>query len=181
MKRILALLTAVLTFAAVFTLQSSAAEEQNTPKPEYKSFDDLNGKTISMLTGAPFEDLISSKVPDLKDFSYYANASELVMALKTKKTDAGLLNTMIVDMFTNKDPELAMFPEPLKEAQFGIGFSKSYDDIALWQSAFDSIDPKDVDAIWDKWTGADDSAKIMPEVDWEGKKGTVRVAVGDSM
>lgn len=181
MKRILALLTAVLIFAAVFTLPSFAAEEQNTPKPEYESFDELNGKTISMLTGAPFENLISSKVPDLKEFSYYSNVSEMVMGLKTKKTDAGLLNTMIVDMFTNKDPELAMFPEPLKEAEFGIGFSKSYEDIDLWQSAFDSIDPKDIDAIWDKWTGADDSAKIMPEVDWEGKNGVVRVAIGDSM
>lgn len=58
-------------------LPSYAAEEQNKPKPEFKSFDELNGKTISMLTGAPFEDLISSKVPDLKEFSYYANASEL--------------------------------------------------------------------------------------------------------
>ncbi len=181
MKRIIALLTAVLIFSAVFMLPSNAAEEQNKPKPEFKSFDELNGKTISMLTGAPFEDLISSKVPDLKEFSYYANASELVMALKTKKTDAGLLNTMIVDMFVNKDSDLAMFPEPLKEAQFGIGFSKSYDDIDIWQNAFDSIDPNVIDEVWDKWTGADDSVKIMPEVDWEGKNGTVRVAVGDSM
>lgn len=69
MKRNLALLTAVLIFAAVFTLPSFAAEEQNTPKPEYESFDELNGKTLSMLTGAPFENLISSKVPDLKEFS----------------------------------------------------------------------------------------------------------------
>lgn len=181
MKRIIALLTAVLIFSAVFMLPSNAAEEQNKPKPEFKSFDELNGKTISMLTGAPFEDLISSKVPDLKEFSYYANASELVMALKTKKTDAGLLNTMIVDMFVNKDSDLAMFPEPLKEAQFGIGFSKSYDDIDIWQNAFDSIDLNVIDEVWDKWTGADDSVKIMPEVDWEGKNGTVRVAVGDSM
>ena len=68
MKRILSFLTAVMIFAAVFTLPSFAAEKQNKPKPEYESFDELNGKTISMLTGAPFEDLISSKVPNLKEF-----------------------------------------------------------------------------------------------------------------
>ena len=181
MKRMTAILTAAVLIFTLFTLSASAAEEKKEPVPEYKTFEELNGKTISMLTGAPFEDLISSKVPGLSEFSYYANASEMVMALKTKKTDAGLINTMIVEMFVNKDPELAMFPEPLKEAEFGIGFSKSYDDIALWQSAYDSIDPKEIDAIWDKWTGADDSKKTMPAVDWEGKNGTVRVAVGDSM
>ena len=69
------------------------------------------------------------------------------MALKTKKTDAGLNNTMIAEMYANKDSEIAVFPEPLKEAQFGFGFSKTYEDTAKWQSALDSIPKEDLDAI----------------------------------
>ncbi len=181
MKKMVLLLTVLITVAAVFSVPVSAAEAEEKAVPEYTSFEDLNEKTISMLTGAPFEELLSSKVPEVKEFTHYANTAELIMALKTKKTDAGLNNTMIAEMYANKDSEIAVFPEPLKEAQFGFGFSKTYEDTAKWQSALDSIPKEDLDAIWDKWTGADDSVKTMPEIDWEGKSGKIRVAIGDSM
>ena len=51
------------------TVCASSAQER---KPEVSTFDELSGKTISMLTGAPFEELISSKVPDVKEFTYYS-------------------------------------------------------------------------------------------------------------
>ena len=55
--------------------------------PEYSSFEELGGTTISMLTGAPFEALISSKVPNVKEYTYYSSPSEMLLALRTGKTD----------------------------------------------------------------------------------------------
>ena len=52
------------------------AEAPQERRPEVSTFDELSGKTISMLTGAPFEDLISSKVPDVKEFTYYSTSSD---------------------------------------------------------------------------------------------------------
>ena len=56
-------------------------------KPEVSTFDGLSGKTISMLTGAPFEELISSKVPNVKEFTYYSTSSDMVPTL----TEAAML------------------------------------------------------------------------------------------
>ena len=182
MKRLVVfIVTLALALCVASSSFSGAFAAQVDREPEYKSFEDLSGKRICMLTGAPFEGLISSKVSDVEEFSYYASPAEMVMAIKTGKTDAGLLNTATLDLFINRDAELAEFPEPLKAAQFGIGFSKNYEDIDLWQGAFDNIDSAVIENMWDKWTGADEDAKIMPRVDWDGSAGTVRVAICDSM
>ena len=149
--------------------------------PEYTSFEELNGKTISMLTGAPFEPLISSKVPDVKEYTYYSSPSEMLLALRTGKTDAFLNNTAIADLYVNQNDDIVCFPEPLKLAQFGFGFSKKYKKLSEWQKAFAEIPTDDLDAAWKKWTSADETKKSLPKQTWKGKAGKVRVAVGDSM
>ena len=150
-------------------------------KPEESTFEELSGKTISMLTGAPFEDLISSKVPDVKEFTYYSTSSDMALALTSGKTDAFLQNTAVGELFVNKNPALALFPEPLKEAKFGIAFSKNNPDLDKWQAAYEKVCAGVIDELWDKWTGLDDSVKTIPAQDWEGKNGTIRVAACDSM
>ena len=128
-----------LALAALFLTASFKvmAEGEATAErtPEYASFEELNGKTISMLTGAPFEALISSKIPDVKEYTYYTSPSELLMALRTGKTDAFLNNTAIADLYVNQYDDVAHFPEPLKEAVFGCGFSKNYKNLPEWESA----------------------------------------------
>ena len=50
-----------------------------------------------------------------------------------------------------------------------------------WQAAYDSIPKAKIQKAWDKWTGADDSIKNLPEQDWAGANGTVRVAACDTL
>ncbi|MCR5754898.1 MAG: transporter substrate-binding domain-containing protein [Acetatifactor sp.] len=72
---------------------------------EYQSFEELNGKTVSMLTGAPFENLIASKVSDVKEFTYFQTMPDMVLALKTGKTDAGFMNNAVAELAANRDAE----------------------------------------------------------------------------
>jgi len=65
--------------------------------PEFRTFADLNGKTISMLTGAPFEDLISSKVKNVKEFTYYQTMPDMMLGVRSGKTDAGLMNNAVAE------------------------------------------------------------------------------------
>ncbi len=160
------------------TVSAASAEER---KPEVSTFEELSGKTISMLTGAPFEELISSKVPDVKEFTYYSTSSDMALALTSGKTDAFLQNTAVGELFVNRNSELALLPEPLKEAEFGIAFSKKNKDISKWKAAYDKVCAGVINELWDKWTGLDDSVKTLPEQDWEGKNGTIRVAACDSL
>ena len=64
-----------------------------------------------MLTGAPFEELISSKVPEVKEFTYFQYMPDMMLAVKEKKSDAGLMNNAVAELAANRDAGLAVFPE----------------------------------------------------------------------
>ena len=150
-------------------------------EPEYKTYDELSGKTISMITGAPFENLISSKVSDVKEFTYFQTVADMLLGIKSRKTDAGFLNNAVAELAVNKDPELAMFPESLGDTAFGFIFKKGDVRCSEWQDAYDRMPAETKDALWKKWTGADNSVKTVPVQDWPGANGTVNVAACDSL
>ncbi len=148
---------------------------------EFQDFEQMQGKTFSMLTGAPFEKLISSKVPHVKEFTYFQSMPDMVLAIKSGKTDAGLMNNMVAELAANRDKKLAVFSKPLGETAFGLGFAKGDTRSFQWQAVYDRIPQTIKDDLWKKWTGADESIKTLPEQDWPGKNGIVRVAACDSL
>ena len=149
--------------------------------PEYRTYEDLRGKTVSMLTGAPFEDLVRSKAPDVEEFSFFNNMPDMLLALKSDKTDAVLINNAIAALAVNRDSALALFPQNLQDGAFGFAFAKGDARRDTWQAAFDAIPEAQIQAAWDKWTGADERVKTLPEQDWPGKNGSVRVAACDTL
>ena len=150
-------------------------------EPELHSFSDLKGKTVSMLNGAPFEELVRSKEPEVGGFTFYNNMPDILLALKAGKTDAFLINNAISELAVNRDPALALFPEHLQDGVFGIAFAKGDKNRDVWQAAYDKIPEETKLALWKKWTGADESAKVLPEQDWPGSNGTVQAAVCDTL
>ena len=149
--------------------------------PEYRTYEDLRGKTVSMLTGAPFEDLVRSKAPDVEEFSFFNNMPDMLLALKSDKTDAVLINNAIAALAVNRDNALTLFPQNLQDGAFGFAFAKGDARRDTWQAAFDAIPEAQIQAAWDKWTGADERVKTLPEQDWPGKNGSVRVAACDTL
>ena len=160
---------------------SSRGAANVAPGPEYTEYTDLSGKTVSMLTGAPFEELVLSKAPDVGEFTFFTGMPDMILALKAKKTDAVLNNNAIASLAVNRDPELELFPQSLKDGVFGIAFDKGSPDRGKWQAAYDTLSEETKQALWDKWTGSDDSAKVLPAQDWPGKNGTVKAAVCDTL
>ncbi|MCR5008929.1 MAG: ABC transporter permease subunit [Oribacterium sp.] len=150
-------------------------------EPEFKTFDELKGRTISMITGAPFENMILSKVSDVKEFTYFTTMPDMMLAIRTGKTDAGLMNNAVAELAANKDPDLCVFPQSLGDTAFGLGFKKGDERRDVWQEAFDRIPAETKEALWKKWTGADDSIKTIPEQDWPGSNGTVNAACCDAL
>ena len=82
--------------------EATSAGQQGEETPEYTEFFDLNGKTVSMLTGAPFEELVKSKAPDVKEFTTYNNNPDMILALKSRKTDAALSNNAVGTLAVNR-------------------------------------------------------------------------------
>ena len=161
---------------------NETAPGQKSSAPEFTSFSELNGKTISMLTGAPFEEMIRSKVPDVGKFTYLNNMPDLIMALETGKTDAVLSNNAVSMLSINRNAgEVTLFPESLQDGVFGFAFAKGSPDRDIWQAALDKIPESTKQAVWEKWTGSDESLKVMPEQDWPGANGTIQAAVIDTV
>ena len=155
--------------------------DTDAARPELETFSDLTGKTVSMITGAPFEDLIREKNPDVAAFTYYNSFPDIMLALKNGKTDASLGNNAIAELAVNKDPDIALFPEKLQESVFGFAFAKGDPDLEKWREAYDRIPEVTRQAVWKKWTGADDSVKVLPDQDWPGTGGTVTAAACDTL
>ncbi len=155
--------------------------DMSNVQPELTEFSDLSGKTVSMLTGAPFEELVKSKAPDVGEFTFFNTTPDMIQALKTKKTDAFLMNNAVSQLVLNRNPEFVLFPQNLKDGEFGIAFAKGDARRDEWQAAYDAISETEIQKAWDKWTGADDSVKSLPEQDWEGTNGTIRVAACDTL
>ena len=158
-----------------------SAEDSEAAQPEFSSFEELSGKKIAMVTGAPFEELISSKVPDVGEFQYFSAMPDMMLALTSGKIDAYLMNNAVGELTANQNSDITVFPEPLGVTAYGFAFMKGDPEREKWQSAYDALDPAAVDAAWEKWIGADESVKILPEQDWPGANGTVKVAACDTL
>ena len=159
----------------------AADGKQSAAQPEYTEFSDLSGKTVSMLTGAPFEELVRSKAPDVGTFTSFSNTPDMILALQSGKTDAFLSNNAIAALAVNRNHDLALFPQELQDGSFGFAFAKDDPRRDMWQAAFAAIPQARIRAAWNKWTGADESVKALPEQDWPGANGTVRVAACDTL
>ena len=148
---------------------------------EYTEFSDLSGKTVSMLTGAPFEELARSKNDNIAEFTFFNSTPDMLLALEAGKTDAVLINNAIAALAANRSEKLAVFPKNLQDGVFGIAFRKNDPVRDEWQKAYDLITEEEKQALWEKWTGSDESAKILPEQSWPGKNGTIQAAVCDTL
>ncbi len=171
------------TVLAVLKAQEGVAgvADESSRVPQYQSFADLSGKRVSMLTGAPFEELIRSKVPDVGEFSYYSTMADMLQALRSEKTDAILLNNAVSQLAVNRNSDFAQFPQSLQDGVFGMAFAKGDPQKDVWQAAYDSIPKETLQAAWEKWTGADETLKVLPEQDWPGRNGTVQVAACETL
>ena len=174
----------ILMFLSMMISPMCASAEETSVSaavPELRTFDDLGGKKVGMLTGAPFEELVREKAPDVGEIQYFSNVADMQLALRAGKIDALLNNNAVAAMLVNQDSSLAMFPESLGDTYYGFAFAKGDPERDKWQAAYDSIGEERINELWDIWLGTDESKKVLPEQDWSGANGTVRVASCDSL
>lgn len=169
------------TQAAQSVQNEEKTQTAQSSVPEIDDFSGFDGKTIGMLTGAPFEEMIRSRAPGVKEILYFSSMPDMITALKAGKVDGFLNNNAVAQLMINQDRALALFPESLGDTWFGFAFQKGSAERQKWQDAFDQIPDEDIERAWQKWTGADEKAKILPEQDWPGNGGTVHVAACDTL
>ena len=171
---ILASLAALL---ACITLMLASAAPALAGESEISSWDDLTGRRVGLITGAPFEELVREKNPDIAEVAYFNSTPDMLLALRTGKIDGAVVNLAVGTLAANRNDDLELFAEPLSVSEIGLAFPKGSVLCAEFSRVLEGyLADGTADELWVKWTGSDESAKVLPEQDWPGAAGTYRVA-----
>jgi ABC-type amino acid transport system, permease component len=98
-KKLLVLLLFILSFAPVFAAKST-----------YEKVADLDGKTIGVQTAVLYEELIQDRAPNAT-IQYYTMPNDMILALKSGKVDAYLIEEVSYGVQKKNHPDLAVLDE----------------------------------------------------------------------
>lgn len=167
----------ILMIILISALHSSAEERL----PEYNSAAELSGAKVGLLTGMPFEEMIRERISDIGGFSYFASMPDEVLALKGGKIDAIFINNALIDFAAANDDTLIKMDEHFLDSSFGFAFPKGDPKRNVWQAQIDILqEDGTINALWGKWMGDMAIEKTVPEQNWPGTNGTIRVACADA-
>lgn len=178
------LYTVVVAIALVVSfgpLHAFAAEYDNDGQMP-TTWDDFAGARAAILTGSPFDEFWYEKCPDAGEVSHFNTMPDMIAAAKAGKVDVLVNNEAVCTLAANRNDDLVLFPEWIREFDMGIAFTKGSE----WMPRFKAITERlradgTADKLWEKWTGTSDSDKTVPEQDWPGANGTLKVAACQSL
>ena len=140
----------------------------------YQSLQDFSGKKVGMMTGT-VQDKLLDEVVDGTIPQYYDDFSSQLLALKTGTLDAIINERPIVELAVARQPELAIFPEKVAPDSYGLGLQKGS---PLTERVNAIIEKYENDgtlqALREKWLGADESKKTIDVGDYDAPNGTLR-------
>ena len=117
----------------------------------------MGGAKVGLLTGMPFENMITEKIPDIGGFSYFASMPDETLALKAHKIDAIFINNALIDFAAAHNPELVKMSEHYLDSNFGFAFPKGDPQRDVWEAIIDRMKADGtIDALWEKWMLSDD-------------------------
>ena len=131
-QKLTTILIAVL-ICALYALPACAEE------PEYRSYEEMGGARVGLLTGMPFENMITAKIPDIGGFAYFASMPDETLALKARKIDAIFINNALIDFAAAHNPELIKMSEHYLDSEFGFAFPKGDPQRDVWAAIIDRM------------------------------------------
>lgn len=144
--------------------------------------DALNGKRLGVLTGAVFDRVALDRLPDAQ-ISYFNSQPDIVTALLAGKVDAMITDEPMARTIVNENPGLRIIPEMFQTDSYAFVFP--LDHTALRDevnTALAELVAEGTLAEMDaRWFGADNAAKVLPDLPLTGEKGVIRFATSSSI
>ena len=167
------------TVMAVLKAETEAAPAAAQPGA-FKVLSELANARIGIPSGSSFDAIITANFPDAK-LSYYNNQTDLLTALAANKIDSFPSDEPVIRYIMNQRSDITYLPEALEDYQFAYCFAKTEEGEKLRDqfSEFLRALKADgtLDALADKWFGADESAKTLPDPSaLSAENGTLRMA-----
>lgn len=148
----------------------------DTGAPQYAALNQLSGKVVSCHTGSIEDILINRVVPDVT-YSYFNSRTDMLSALENGKVEAMPADEPVAKLAVAQYSALTILPEQIVEDHYGVALQKNSPLTAQVNEAIARLKADGtLEAMKKKWTGADESVKILPQLDYPGANGTLRVA-----
>lgn len=153
-----------------------AVVAENSSQVRFQSLQDFAGTEIGAVTGTIHDQLVSAVVSGVH-FQYYDDYSAQLLALQTGTLDAIVTDMPIAVLSIARQPDLVIFPETVAPDSYGLGLAKG-DPLTAQVSAVIERYTSDgtLEALREKWFGADDSKKIIDVGEYDAPNGTLRYA-----
>lgn len=161
---------------------TSATDEstaQDSSTLEIQTIDEIPGHKLGMLNGGAFDQLVMQTLDGISqnDIMYFNSNAEVVGALQARKIDVMVTDSPIAELAVSQNDGLGIIPEPIMEDHYGYVLEKNSPYTALLNERLVAYhEDGTIDRLKEKWTGPDDSAKTMPDQDWDTPNGTLIVA-----
>ena len=145
---------------------------------------DLAGKRIGIPTGVTeWIDVVKDAIPDAKQ-AYYNTYADMTAALRSRKIDAFVCDTPVLQLIMSRQSDIADFGE-LLEQSIDVGVAMPLNDKgkvlkAEWDEFITKLKREGrLDPLIRKWTGADESAKTIPNYKaFPAPRGVLTMATG---
>ena len=180
--------------AAGLTVTEERAESVNFSEPNYtggivavvanagqnqvrfQTLQDFAGTTVGAVTGTIHNELVNDVVSGC-EFQYYDDFSALLLALQSGTLDAVVTDMPIAQLAVARQPDLMIFPETVAPDSYGLGMQKDSpltDEISAIIERY--TEDGTLDALREKWLGADESIKTIDVGEYDASGGVLRYA-----
>ena len=170
--RILCTLAALLILCAALALPVSAGQPGGMEAPE-----DLAQKSVGVVTGAIYDQVLTARVPDAR-VNYFNNHTDEVAALLAGKIDALVTDEPMARYIVSQSPGLRILPEMFQQDSYAFAFPQ--DRAALRDEVNGALEQLRADGTLQQLAarrfGADEAAKVLPQIALPAEKGTLRFA-----
>lgn len=150
------------------------AEESSGGGLEMEHLSDVVGKTVGVMNGGVYDQLVQQNVPGDVKFAYYNTTADMVAALNANKIDAFAADGPVAQLAVNQNEGIGIMPEEVTKDKYGFFFKKGSELTDKFSEVITKLNNDGtLQELRDKWTGADDSVKTLPEQDWDAPNGTL--------
>ena len=157
----------------VVVVANRGTKSAATADVRFETLADFSGVAIGTISGSSHDKIIRGLI-DNADLQYYDDLPSQLLALQSGMLDAVVTDLPLAQLSIARQPELAIFPETLAPDSYGLGLPKDSpltDEISAIIEGYAADGT--LDALLQKWLGADESVKTIDIEDVDAPNGTL--------
>ncbi len=147
------------------------------PSGRITQISQLAGKKVGVQTGTTYENVLKTAVPKAIP-SYFTTFTDQIEAVKTGRIAGFLVDEVVARGMVRETSGLSYIPQWLYTNEYAFAFSKKSSELQKQVNTVLEQMKKDqtIKKLEDKWFGADETAKALPDCRLDGPNGVIRFA-----